>query len=148
MGGREPARARGHARLGAGARTGVNRACQPRSNTWRRCFCPSSNADRAQIFAILGKIVVYDLFSWLHSVVCVWSGAISGQGQRVVASAMWQCHRVESWGKSLPRSCQTVESCPQIFPGCVHGNLAPLSYLGFVGLSFGKQRTRLNFIKG
>jgi hypothetical protein len=28
-GGRGPARARGHARFGAGARTGVNRACQP-----------------------------------------------------------------------------------------------------------------------
>jgi hypothetical protein len=38
--GRGPARARGHARLGAGVRTGVNRACQPRSNTWSRCFCP------------------------------------------------------------------------------------------------------------
>jgi hypothetical protein len=45
-------------RLGAGARTGVNRACLPRSNTWLQCFCPRSNADRAQIFANLGKIVV------------------------------------------------------------------------------------------
>jgi hypothetical protein len=50
--------ARGRPRLGAGAQTGVNRACQPRSNTWRHCFCPSSNADRAQIFANLGKIAV------------------------------------------------------------------------------------------
>jgi hypothetical protein len=54
--------ARRHARLGAGARTGVNRACQPRSITWNRCFCPSSNADWAQIFANLGKIAVKDLF--------------------------------------------------------------------------------------
>jgi hypothetical protein len=61
-GGRGPARARGRARLGAGARTGVNRACQPRSNTWSRCFCPCSNTDWAQIFANLGKIVVKDLF--------------------------------------------------------------------------------------
>jgi hypothetical protein len=44
-GGRGLASARGRARLGAGARTGVNRACQPRSNTWIRCFCPCSNAD-------------------------------------------------------------------------------------------------------
>jgi hypothetical protein len=57
-GGRGPAWARGRAWLGAGARTGVNRACQPRSKTWRHCFCPSFNADRAQIFADLGKIVV------------------------------------------------------------------------------------------
>jgi hypothetical protein len=45
MGGRGPARVRGRARLGAGARTRVNRACQPRSNMWSRCFCPCSNAD-------------------------------------------------------------------------------------------------------
>jgi hypothetical protein len=57
-GGRGPAWARGRAWLGAGARTGVNRACQPRSNTSRHCFYPSSNADRAQIFANLGKIAV------------------------------------------------------------------------------------------
>jgi hypothetical protein len=57
-GGCAPAWARGHARLGAGVRTGVNRACQPRSNTWLQCFCPSSNTDRAQIFANLGKIAV------------------------------------------------------------------------------------------
>jgi hypothetical protein len=44
-GGRGPASVRGRARLGAGARTGVNRACQPRSNMWNRCFCPSSNTD-------------------------------------------------------------------------------------------------------
>jgi hypothetical protein len=61
-GGRVPASACGRARLGAGARTGVNRACQPRSNTWSRCFCPRSNADWAQIFANLGKIAVKDLF--------------------------------------------------------------------------------------
>jgi hypothetical protein len=48
----------GRAWLGAGARTGVNRACQPRSNMWLHCFCPSSNADRAHIFANLGKIAV------------------------------------------------------------------------------------------
>jgi hypothetical protein len=61
-GGHGPARARGRARLGAGARTGVNRACQPRSNTWSCCFCPCSNADWAHIFANLGKIDVKDLF--------------------------------------------------------------------------------------
>jgi hypothetical protein len=61
-GGRGLARARGCAQLGAGARTGVNRACQPWSNTWSRCLCPCSNADWAQIFANLGKIVVKDLF--------------------------------------------------------------------------------------
>jgi hypothetical protein len=48
----------------------------------------------------------------------------------------------------LPRSCQTAEFCSQISPGCVQDNLAPLSYLGFVDLSFGKQRRRLNFTKG
>jgi hypothetical protein len=56
--GRGPTWARDRARLGAGARTGVNRTCQPRSNTWLHCFCPSSNADRAQIFANLGQIAV------------------------------------------------------------------------------------------
>jgi hypothetical protein len=61
-GGRGPASARGRAVLGAGARTGVNRACQARSNTWNCCFCPSSNADWAQIFTNFGKIVVKDLF--------------------------------------------------------------------------------------
>jgi hypothetical protein len=61
-GGRGPARARGRAQLGAGARTGVNRACQPRSNTWSHCCCPCSNVDWAQIFANLGKIAVKDLF--------------------------------------------------------------------------------------
>jgi hypothetical protein len=55
---RGPAWARGRAWLGAGARTGVNQACQSRSNTWRHCFYPSSNADRALIFANLGKITV------------------------------------------------------------------------------------------
>jgi hypothetical protein len=44
-GGHGPASARGRALRSAGARTGVNRACQPRSNTWNRCFCPSSNVD-------------------------------------------------------------------------------------------------------
>jgi hypothetical protein len=38
--GRGPASAHGRAQLGAGARTGVNRARQPRSNTWSRCFFP------------------------------------------------------------------------------------------------------------
>jgi hypothetical protein len=61
-GGRGPASAHGRALRSAGARTCVNRACQPRSNTWNRCFCPSSNADWAQIFENLGKIVVKDLF--------------------------------------------------------------------------------------
>jgi hypothetical protein len=57
-----PASARGRALGSAGARMGVNRGCQPRSNTWNRCFYPSSNADWAQIFANLGKIAVKDLF--------------------------------------------------------------------------------------
>jgi hypothetical protein len=61
-GGRGPTSARGRALGRAGARTGVNRECQPRSNTWNHCFCPSSNADWAQIFTNLGKIVVKDLF--------------------------------------------------------------------------------------
>jgi hypothetical protein len=42
-GGRGPASARERALGGAGARTGVNRRCQPRSNTCARCFCPSSS---------------------------------------------------------------------------------------------------------
>jgi hypothetical protein len=53
--GHGPASARGRALLVAGARTGVNRARQPRSNTWNRCFCPSSNTDWAQIFANLAR---------------------------------------------------------------------------------------------
>jgi hypothetical protein len=61
-GGHGPASVRGRALLVVGARTGVNRACQPRSNTWNRCFCPSSNANWAQIFENLGKIAVKDLF--------------------------------------------------------------------------------------
>jgi hypothetical protein len=55
---RGPERVRGRARLGAGARAGVHRACQPRSSTWHGFFCSCSNADRAQIFANLGKIAV------------------------------------------------------------------------------------------
>jgi hypothetical protein len=35
----------------------------------------------------------------------------------------------------------------QTLPEYVQGNLAPLSYLSFVDLSFGKQRTLLNFMK-
>jgi hypothetical protein len=61
-GGHGPASARERALRGAGARTSVNRVCQPRSNMWNRCFCPSSNADWAQIFVNLGKIAVKDLF--------------------------------------------------------------------------------------
>jgi hypothetical protein len=57
-GGRGPKRAHGRARLGAGARAGVHRACQPGSSTWHRFFCPCSNTDRAHIFANLGKILV------------------------------------------------------------------------------------------
>jgi hypothetical protein len=60
--GRGPASGRGRALRSEGARTGMNRACQPQSNTWNCCFCPSSNADWAQIFANLGKIAVKDLF--------------------------------------------------------------------------------------
>jgi hypothetical protein len=61
-GGRGPASAHRRALRSAGARTGVNRVCQPRSNMSKRCFCPSSNANWAQIFANLGKITVKDLF--------------------------------------------------------------------------------------
>jgi hypothetical protein len=61
-GGRGPASARGRALRSAGARTGVNQRCQPRSNTWNRCFCPHSNANWAQIFVNLSKIAVKDLF--------------------------------------------------------------------------------------
>jgi hypothetical protein len=61
-GGHGAASARRRALRSVGARTGVNRACQPRSNTWNRCFCLSSNADWAQIFTSLGKIAVKDLF--------------------------------------------------------------------------------------
>jgi hypothetical protein len=68
-----PASARGRALGSVGARTGVNRGCQPRSNTWNRCFYPSSNADWAQIFAYLGKIAVKDLFPWQCFVFCVWT---------------------------------------------------------------------------
>jgi hypothetical protein len=71
-GGRGPTSARGRALRSVGARTGMNRVCQPRSNTWNRCFYPSSNADWAQIFRNLGKIVVKDLFPKLCFVVCVW----------------------------------------------------------------------------
>jgi hypothetical protein len=61
--GRGPASARGRALGSAGARMGVNRGCQPQSNRWNRCLCPSSNADWAQIFANLVKIASKDLFS-------------------------------------------------------------------------------------
>jgi hypothetical protein len=44
--------------------------------------------------------------------------------------------------------CQTVFVWFQTLPEYVQGNLAPLSYLGFADLSFGRHRTRLNFIKG
>jgi hypothetical protein len=46
-----------------GARTGVNRVCQPRSNMYSRCLCPCSSADCVQIFANLGKIAVKNLFT-------------------------------------------------------------------------------------
>jgi hypothetical protein len=62
-GGRGPASASGRALGSVGARTGLNRGCQPWSNTWNRCLYPSSNADWAQIFANLGKIAVKDLFT-------------------------------------------------------------------------------------
>jgi hypothetical protein len=45
-GGRGPASARGHALGGAGARTGMNRRCQPRSNTCARCL--------SQFLALIG----------------------------------------------------------------------------------------------
>jgi hypothetical protein len=44
-GGRGPANMCERELGSAGARTGVNRGCQPRSNTWNLCLCPSSNAD-------------------------------------------------------------------------------------------------------
>jgi hypothetical protein len=45
-----------------GCANGREQGRKPRSNTWNRCFCPSSNADWAQIFANLGKVAVKDLF--------------------------------------------------------------------------------------
>jgi hypothetical protein len=71
--GHGPTSARGRALGSAGARTGVNQGCQPRSNTWNRCLYPSSNADWAQIFVNLGKIAVKDLFIWHCFVFCVWT---------------------------------------------------------------------------
>jgi hypothetical protein len=61
---------------------------------------------------------------------------------------MWQCHKVEFRGKSLPRSCQTAKFCSQIFPGCVQGSLALLLYLDLFDSSFEKQRTQRIFGKG
>jgi hypothetical protein len=72
-GGRGPASTRGRALGGAGARTGVNRRCQPRSNTCARCLCPSSSADWVQIFTNLGKIAMKDLFTLPCFVFCVWT---------------------------------------------------------------------------
>jgi hypothetical protein len=43
--------------------------------------------------------------------------------------------------------CQTVFVLFQTLRDYVQGNLVPLSYLGFVDLGFGKERTRLNFMK-
>ena len=76
------------------------------------------------------------------------SRAVWGCVQRVVASLRWQCHKVESRGKSMSRSCQTVERGFQTLSWCVPGNLAPLCYLDLFDLSFEKQRTRLIFGKG
>ena len=56
-----------------GARTGVNRRCQPWSNTCSRCLCPCSSADWEQIFANLGKITARDLFTRPSFVFCVWT---------------------------------------------------------------------------
>jgi hypothetical protein len=56
-GGRGPASTRGRALGSVGARTGVNRGCQPQSNTWNRCFCPSSNVDWAQILRIWARLM-------------------------------------------------------------------------------------------
>jgi hypothetical protein len=72
-GGHGPASARERALGGAGARTGVNRRCQPRSNTCARCLCPSSSAGWVQIFTNLGKIAVKDLFTRPCFVFCVWT---------------------------------------------------------------------------
>jgi hypothetical protein len=63
-------------------------------------------------------------------------------------SQRWQCHKVESRGKTMPRSCQTVERGFQTLPRCVQGNLVPLCYLDLFDLSFEKQRTWLIFVKG
>jgi hypothetical protein len=73
MGGHGPTSARGRALGDASARTGVNRRCQPRSNTCARCLCPSSSTDWVQIFANLGKITVKDLFIWPCFVFRVWA---------------------------------------------------------------------------
>ena len=49
---------------------------------------------------------------------------------------MWQCHKAEFQGKSLPKSCQTAESCSQNFPGCFLGSLALFLYLDLFDSSF------------
>jgi hypothetical protein len=105
-GGSGPARARGRALWSAGARTCVNRGCQPRSNTWNRCFCPRSNANWAQIFANLGKIAVKDLFPWLCFVVCVWTsrGFRLGTGSCIVTKLRVSDSRVprSNGAKTVP----------------------------------------------
>jgi hypothetical protein len=63
-------------------------------------------------------------------------------------SLRWQCHKVESRGKSMSRSCQTVERGFQTLSWCVPGSLAPLCYLDLFDLSFEKLRARLIFGKG
>jgi hypothetical protein len=112
------------------------------------CFCPSSSAHRLKIFANLGMITVQDLLPRQSFVVCVWKSSGLGSVQRVVVSQSWQCHKIESRGKTMPRVCQTVEKGVQTLPWCVQGNLAPLWYLDLFDLSFEKQRTRLIFGKG
>jgi hypothetical protein len=45
------------------------------------------------------------------------SQAVWGCVQRVVASLRWQCHKVESRGKSMSRSCQTVREVSKLCHG-------------------------------
>jgi hypothetical protein len=90
------------------------------------CFCPSSSAHRLKIFANLGMITAqYLLPDRALSFVCG-SRAVWGSVQRVAMSQRWQCHKVESRGKTMSRACQTVERGFQTLPRHVQGNLAPL----------------------
>jgi hypothetical protein len=90
------------------------------------CFCPSSSAHRLKIFTNLGMITAQDLLPNIALSFVCGSRAVWDSLQRVVMSERWQCHKVESQGKTMPRVCQTVERGVQTLPRCVQGNLAPL----------------------
>jgi hypothetical protein len=55
---------------------------------------------------------------------------------------------VDSRGKSMSRSCQTVERGFQTLSWCVLGNLAPLCYLDLFDLSFEKTENEVDLWKG